>query len=88
MTHWRIDVEYLKDCPYIPLKLLRLLKSGIMEPLRKRMDLQSERVNFCEGDEFDDEDLIPDIEEDGFCKIDSPKLRKMDRILEKPRSRT
>ncbi len=68
---------------FITFTIGKLLKSGVMEPLRKRMNLQSERVNFCEEDEIDAEDFIAVDEDNEFCQIDSPKLRKMDRILGK-----
>jgi len=47
------------------------------------MNLQSERINFCEEDRIDDEDFMTDGEDNEFCQIDSPKMREMDRILQK-----
>lgn len=71
---------------FITFTIGRFLKAGIMEPIRKRMNLQSERINFCDGDDEDMETISEPVivdEEDEFCQIDSPDLRKMDRILSK-----
>ena len=64
----------------------RLLKTNILKPLRNRMDLQTERVNFCEDNgeineyDFDEDD---EDEDEEVCTIETPKLRKRDKILSK-----
>mmetsp|Transcript_13364 Transcript_13364/g.19478 ORF Transcript_13364/g.19478 Transcript_13364/m.19478 type:complete len:351 (-) Transcript_13364:296-1348(-) len=72
---------------FITFNIGRFLKAGIMEPIRKRMNLQSERINFCDSDDDDmdiiSETVIMDGEEDEFCQIDTSDLRKMDEILGK-----
>lgn len=68
----------------------RALKMGVMEPIRKRMNLQTDRVEFC-AEDFDGKsekyeagrkDMDADVEERN-CQIATPKLKKRDRVLKK-----
>ena len=68
----------------------KLLRNGVLEPLRRRMNLQAERIDFCDDRKIEEsidlnEQLSDDInfEEEGLCKIETPKLRKTDKMLAK-----
>ena len=65
----------------------KTLRSGVLEPIRNRMNLRAERINFCEEDEIEELPIdMPEemLEDDGeFCAIETPDLRKTDKILAK-----
>jgi len=70
---------------FITFTIGRVLRMGVLEPLRKRMNLQTQRDEFCEDDDDNNQILEDDDQrlEDGFCKIETPTLRKRDQILAK-----
>jgi len=54
-----------------------ILRMGLLEPLRNRMNLRSERVPFCEDDIDDVEvDLEMELIPDEFCKKRNPHSKK------------
>ncbi len=59
----------------------KLLRNGVLEPIRRRMNLKVERVVFCEDGNNNVQN--DDMEDEGLCTIETPELRKMDRILAK-----
>lgn len=63
----------------------RVLRMGVLDPIRKKMNLRTDRVDFCEDQIEDvDEDLMDfDSIPEEFCEIATPKARKRDQILEK-----
>lgn len=71
----------------------RALKMGILEPIRKRMNLQTDRIEFCKDDEdipniiINDDNIDQenndDNDDDVICQVETPKLRKRDRVLKK-----
>jgi hypothetical protein len=68
----------------ITITIGRILRMGVLEPLRNRMNLRSERIPFCEDDSDDVEvDLEMELIPDEFCEIETPTARKRDRILGK-----
>lgn len=86
----------LSDC--ITFSIGKVMGKGFLEPVRKRLNIRSERVTFCEDDdeseEITDEELelslleLENIDEgdDPFCEIETPDLRTTDKeiaILEK-----
>jgi len=87
----------LSDC--ITFGIGRMMRMGVMDPIRKRMNLGTEQVEFCEDEEievyqeeeedWDEATIISNeaIEEgdapDGFCVVETPDLKKRNTILEK-----
>lgn len=69
----------------------KTLRSGVLEPIRNRMNLRAERINFCEEDEMEElpidlsEEMAEEMFEDEgeFCAIETPDLKKTDKILAK-----
>lgn len=75
----------------------RALKMGILEPIRKRMNLQTERIEFCNDNDIDIDTMVKNKdaitnddnidgdknEDDTICQVETPKLRKRDRVLNK-----
>ena len=68
----------------------RIMGMGLLEPLSKRLNLRSKRIEFCIDDNNDDNDVddnagIMDVEEEGenskFCEIPTDELRSKDNIL-------
>lgn len=62
----------------------RIMGKGLLEPVRKRMNIRMERIEFCEDDndneELDNENMKSD-ESDVFCEIETPELRAKDNII-------
>lgn len=73
----------------------RALKMGVMEPIRKRMNLQTERIQFCKDatnnsggditndDNINEKEIKDDNDDEEICQVETPKLRKRDRVLKK-----
>ena len=73
----------------------RIMGMGLLEPLSKRLNLRSKRIEFCNDDNNDDNDVddnddnagIMDVEEEEeeenskFCEIPTDELRSKDNIL-------
>jgi membrane protein DedA with SNARE-associated domain len=63
----------------------RVLRMGVLEPIRTGMNLRSDRVPLCEDEIEDAEEDLMDFDSipEEFCAIATPKARKRDQILEK-----
>ncbi len=62
----------------------RIMGKGLLEPMRKRINVRMERIEFCEddtGDKEEDFESMNNDESDVFCEIETPELRAKDNIL-------
>lgn len=63
----------------------KALGKGLLQPLSKKMDLQKDRVNFCDDQNLEYMNILKDEkdEEEEVCVIPTPSTRKRDRVLAK-----
>jgi hypothetical protein len=61
----------------------RIMGKGLLESVRKRLNVRMERIEFCEDDNEEEEDYLSmnRDESDIFCEIETPELRAKDNIL-------
>lgn len=81
----------VSDC--ITFGIGRMMRMGVLEPIRKRMKLSTEQIEFCEEDTFQEEEWDEEAfmeeeamegeEPEGFCVVETPDLKKQNTILEK-----
>ena len=64
---------------FITFGIGRLMRMGVLEPIRKRLNLSTEQVEFCE----EDEEELAEEELDDFCVVETPELKKRNTVLEK-----
>lgn len=63
----------------------KLLRSGVLTPLRKRMKLTDQRINFC-SENSDSKETSTDnakFKDEELCSVETPKLKNMDKTLAK-----
>jgi len=58
----------------------KIMRMGVLEPIRKKINMRSERIEFCEDEEGEEQEPQEAYEE-VLCEIPTSELRKTDRIV-------